>query len=46
MNYCTRGRCELVLNDGRHVFLTAGQISLTERFAQREYVYPGRVYGG
>ncbi len=42
INYCTRGRCELVLNDGRHVFLTAGQISLTERFAQREYVYPGR----
>ena len=40
INYCTRGRCELVLNDGRHVFLTAGQISLTERFAQREYVYP------
>ena len=46
INYCTRGRCELVLNDGRHVFLTAGQISLTERFAQREYVYPGRVYEG
>lgn len=35
-----------MLNDGRHVFLTAGQISLTERFAQREYVYPGRVYEG
>ena len=46
INYCTRGRCELVLNDGQHVFLTAGQISLTERFAQREYVYPGRVYEG
>lgn len=45
-NYCTRGRCELILNDNRHVFLTSGQISLTERFAQNEYLYPGKVYEG
>ena len=46
INYCVKGRCELILNDNRHVFLTAGEISLTERFAQREYLYPGRVYEG
>lgn len=46
INYCLRGRCELILNDRRHVFLTAGQVSLTERFAQKEYLYPGRLYEG
>lgn len=46
VNYCIRGRCELVLNDNRHVFLISGQISLTERYAQSEYMYPGREYEG
>ena len=46
VNYCTRGRCELVLNDSKSVFLTAGHISLTEKFALNEYVYPSRVYEG
>ena len=46
VNYCTRGRCELMLNDNKSVFLTAGHISLTEKFAPNEYVYPGRVYEG
>ena len=35
-----------MLNDGRSVFLTEGHISLTEKFAQREYLYPGNVYEG
>ena len=46
INYCLRGRRELILNDRRHVFLTAGQVSLTERFARKEYLYPGRLYEG
>lgn len=46
INYCVRGRCELLLNDNRHVFLTVGHVSLTERFAQNEYIYPGRAYEG
>ena len=46
INYCLRGRRKLILNDRRHVFLTAGQVSLTERFAQKEYLYPGRLYEG
>ena len=41
VNYCIRGRCELVLNDSKSVFLLAGQISLTEKFAQNRYTYPG-----
>lgn len=46
LNYCVCGRCELMLNDNRSVFLTSGHVSLTERFACGEYVYPGRSYEG
>lgn len=46
INYCIRGRCELVLNDNKSVFLSAGQISLTEKFAQNQYIYPGGLYEG
>ncbi len=46
INYCIRGRCELMLNDNKSVFLSAGQISLTEKFAQDQYVYPGGLYEG
>ena len=46
INYCIRGRCELMLNDNKSVFLSAGQISLTEKFAQNQYVYPGGLYEG
>ena len=46
INYCIRGRCELMLNDNRSVFLSAGHISLTEKFAQSQYIYPGGLYEG
>ncbi len=46
INYCIRGRCEVMLNDNKSVFLSAGQISLTEKFAQCQYVYPGGLYEG
>lgn len=46
VNYCICGRCELVLNDNKSVFLTSGQISLTEKFAQNKYIYPGGLYEG
>lgn len=35
-----------MLNDSRSVFLTSGHISLTEKFACGEYIYPGSVYEG
>ena len=44
INYCIRGRCELVLNDNKSVFLSAGQISLAEKFAQSQYIYQGGLY--
>lgn len=46
INYCTRGRCDLVLNDSRSIFLTPGRVALTEKFARADYLYPGRVYEG
>lgn len=45
-NYCVTGRCEMVLNSENYVYVTDGQISLTERFAQNQYVYPRRIYEG
>lgn len=34
------------VDDNKSVFLSAGQISLTEKFAQSQYVYPGGLYEG
>ena len=45
-NYCVTGRCEMILNNQNYVYVTDGKFSLTERFAQKEYVYPRRVYEG
>lgn len=46
LNYCITGRCELVLNNEHFVYIKDGEISLTERFAQNQYVYPRRIYEG
>lgn len=46
VNYCLHGRCELVLNNSSYVYLTESQISLTERFAESQYIYPRRAYEG
>lgn len=46
INYCIQGRCELVLNNDSYVYVTDGQLSLTERFAQNQYIYPRRLYQG
>ncbi len=46
INYCVNGRCELILNNENYVYLTDGQISLTERFARNQYIYPRRIYEG
>lgn len=45
-NYCVTGRCEMVLNNESFVYVKDGEISLTERFAQKQYVYPRRIYEG
>lgn len=45
-NYCVTGRCELVLNNENFVYVKDGEFSLTERFAQKQYIYPRRIYEG
>lgn len=45
-NYCVTGRCEMILNNENFVYVKDGEISLTERFAQKQYVYPRRIYEG
>ena len=46
INYCMSGRCELVLNTNNYVYLTENQLSVTENYAQNQYLYPGRIYEG
>lgn len=46
LNYCVTGRCEMILNNENFVYVKDGEISLTERFAQKQYVYPRRIYEG
>ena len=46
LNYCVTGRCEIVLNNENFVYVKDREISLTERFAQKQYVYPRRIYEG
>lgn len=46
LNYCVTGRCEIILNNGNFVYVKDREISLTERFAQKQYVYPRRIYEG
>ena len=46
LNYCMTGRCEMILNSENFVYVKDGELSLTERFAQKEYVYPRRIYEG
>lgn len=45
-NYCVEGRCELELNNQNYVYVKEREMSLTEHFAQDQYVYPSRLYKG
>lgn len=46
LNYCVTGRCEMILNNQNFVYIKDRELSLTECFAQKEYVYPKRIYEG
>ena len=46
VNYCVTGRCEMILNNENFVYVKDGEISLTECFARKQYVYPRRIYEG
>lgn len=45
-NYCTEGRCELVLNNQTYVYVKEKELSFTEHFAGKQYVYPNHMYEG
>lgn len=46
LNYYVTGRCEMILNNQNFVYIKDRELSLTECFAQKEYVYPKRIYEG
>ena len=46
INYCVRGRCEVVLNNTDYVYVSDRQLSLTECFARNSYIYPRGLYEG
>lgn len=46
VNLCLAGRCELCLDDGRYVYVSAGDCALSERYAAGAYVYPRKSYEG
>lgn len=46
LNYCISGRCEMVLNSKNFVYVKEKELSLSECFAQSQYVYPLHIYNG
>ena len=46
LNYCISGRCEMVLNSKNFVYVKEQELSLSECFAQSQYVYPLHIYNG
>ena len=46
LNYCISGRCEMVLNSKNFVYVKEKELSLSECFAQSQYVYPLHTYEG
>lgn len=46
LNYCISGRCEMILNSKNFVYVKEKELSLSECFAQSQYVYPLHIYEG
>lgn len=46
LNYCISGRCEMLLNNKNYVYVKENELSLSECFAQSQYVYPLHAYEG
>ncbi|MDD4369378.1 MAG: AraC family transcriptional regulator [Oscillospiraceae bacterium] len=46
LNYCTQGRCELILADGTFFYLEQGDLVLSGQMAQNRFVYPQKCYQG
>ena len=46
LNFCQKGRCEVVLEDGQFAFLAQGHMAVGTQQAQEEYRYPSGLYEG
>lgn len=46
MNYCTCGRCEALLENGRYVYLAEGDLSVDRNAPKESFQYPSGKYEG
>lgn len=46
LNYCVRGRSELLLDDGNYIYLQENDLCLSSQTAQKEYIFPTGCYEG
>ena len=46
LNYCVSGRCEVLLEDERYVYLEEGNLSIDSNAPKNDFIYPGGRYDG
>lgn len=46
LNYCVRGRSELLLDDGNYIYLQENDLCLSNQTAQKAYIFPTSCYEG
>lgn len=46
LNYCTEGRCEVLLENGKYVYLGAGMLSIDCNYPKESFRYPSKIYEG
>ena len=46
LNYCIRGRCEVFLENGKYIYLSAGMLSIDRNQVKEMFRYPTREYEG
>lgn len=46
LNYCIRGRCEVFLENGKYIYLSAGMLSIDSNQVKEMFRYPTREYEG
>ena len=46
LNYCIRGRCEVLLENGKYIYLSAGMLSIDRNQVKGMFRYPTREYEG
>ena len=46
LNYCIRGRCEVLLENGKYIYLSDGMLSIDSNQVKGMFRYPTREYEG